>query len=149
MNFKTIVRLAEIMSEHGLTGLEVKEKDTEIRLSRAPGAPPAATPAPAPAPKPAATAPTPPAEPAAPVTRFITAPMPGTFYTSSAADAPAYIAEGDVVKPDTVVCIVEAMKVMNEVKAETAGIVTRILAVNGQAVEYGQKLFEITPDAPA
>ena len=75
--------------------------------------------------------------------RYITAPMLGTFFSAATPDAPAFVAEGDEVTPDTVVCIIEAMKVMNEIKAETSGTITKILVPNGSPVEFGQKLFEI------
>ena len=160
MEFKTITRLAEIMARQGLTELEVKDKETSIRLCRpassadasSPAAmaaaepaasAPAVTPAPAvaAAPKPAAASGVAPV--AAPPVNYVTSPMPGTFFSSSAPEAPAFVALGDKVKPDTVVGIVEAMKVMNEVKAEVTGTITKIYVANGSPVEFGQRLFEI------
>ena len=73
--------------------------------------------------------------------RYITAPMLGTFFSAATPEAPAFVAEGDVVTPDTVVCIIEAMKVMNEIKAETSGVVKKVLVDNAMAVQYGQPLF--------
>jgi acetyl-CoA carboxylase biotin carboxyl carrier protein len=73
--------------------------------------------------------------------------MVGSFYRAPAPDADAFVEVGDEVGPDTVVCIIEAMKVMNELKAEVEGVVTAIRAENGEAVEYGQALFEIRPKA--
>ena len=75
----------------------------------------------------------------------IKSPIVGTFYTAPAPDADPFVKVGDTVHPDTVVCIVEAMKVMNEIKAEKAGTIRRIVAENGMPVEYNQPLFEIDP----
>ncbi len=76
----------------------------------------------------------------------IKSPIVGTFYQAPAPDAPAYVKVGDRVTPDTVVCIVEAMKVMNELKAECSGTIAKISAENAQTVEYGQVLFLVKPD---
>jgi len=73
----------------------------------------------------------------------ITSPMVGTFYTSSGPDSEAYISIGDTVSDDTVVCIVEAMKIMNEIKAEISGTIEQICVQNGQPVEFGQELFKV------
>ncbi|MFW6032924.1 MAG: acetyl-CoA carboxylase biotin carboxyl carrier protein, partial [Phycisphaeraceae bacterium] len=81
---------------------------------------------------------------AAPTGKTIDSPMVGTFYSSPTPDAKAFVAVGDTVEPDTVVCIIEAMKVFNEIKAETSGTITKVLVENGQAVEFGQPLFEIS-----
>lgn len=152
MNIKNIIRLAEIMNQHGLTEVEIKEADSCLRLSR--GVPAAFTAAQA---TPAVTvaAPLPPdeAKQTAPADtesgagtegRFITAPMPGTFFASSAPDKEPYVTAGSRVTPQSVVCIVEAMKVMNEVKAECDGTIKQVLVANGSPVEYGQRLFELS-----
>ena len=76
----------------------------------------------------------------------VVAPMVGTFYGAPSPDAESYVAEGDVVDEETVVCILEAMKVMNEIKAEKRGRVVEVLAENGDAVEYGQVLFRLDPN---
>jgi acetyl-CoA carboxylase biotin carboxyl carrier protein len=76
----------------------------------------------------------------------IKSPIVGTFYATPSPDSEPYIEIGSSVSPQTVVCIIEAMKVMNEIKAETSGTVTEILVTNGQAVEYGQVLFRLRPD---
>jgi acetyl-CoA carboxylase biotin carboxyl carrier protein len=73
----------------------------------------------------------------------ITSPMVGTFYSSASPDAPPYVSVGQEVTEDTVVCIIEAMKVMNEIKAEMRGVVTEVVAENGKPVQYGQPLFRI------
>ncbi len=101
----------------------------------APGAPaPQAAPSAAPAAKPAATAPAGPS---------IDSPMVGTFYSRPNPDAKAFVTPGQSVSPDSVVCIIEAMKVFNEIKAEKAGVIESMLAKDGQAVEFGQKLFSL------
>jgi acetyl-CoA carboxylase biotin carboxyl carrier protein len=76
----------------------------------------------------------------------ISSPMVGTFYAAAAPDAEAYVRVGDRIRADTVVCIVEAMKVMNEIKAEVSGVIEKILVENGQPVEFGQPMFMIRPD---
>jgi len=73
----------------------------------------------------------------------ISSPLVGTFYSAPTPEAAHFVSVGSVVGPDTVVCIVEAMKVMNEIKAEKSGTITKVLVSNGAAVEYGQPLFEI------
>ncbi|RAK22333.1 acetyl-CoA carboxylase biotin carboxyl carrier protein [Anoxybacillus vitaminiphilus] len=76
----------------------------------------------------------------------ITSPMVGTFYAAPSPDAPPYVKVGDKVKPDTVVCIVEAMKLFNEIEAEVSGEIVEVLVKNGQLVEYGQPLFLVKPE---
>ncbi|MCI5052613.1 MAG: acetyl-CoA carboxylase biotin carboxyl carrier protein [Simkaniaceae bacterium] len=134
MNFKEIEKYTKEMERLGLRRLTfTDDKGNEVTLERD-GAP-AYHPAPAAAP----------ATQAAPAQEgtFIKSPMVGTFYTSPAPSDPAFVQVGDVVNEETVVCIVEAMKVMNEVKAGTSGTIKRILLDNMQAVEFGTKLFEI------
>ena len=76
-------------------------------------------------------------------TFVIKPPMVGTFYSAASPDSPAFIKLGDTVSSDSIVCIIEAMKVMNEIQAETRGTVSEILVENGEAVEYGQPLFKV------
>ena len=76
----------------------------------------------------------------------IKSPIVGTFYATPSPDAEHYVEVGSTVEPQTVVCIVEAMKVMNEIKAEVSGAIVEVLVTNGQAVEYGQVLFKVKPD---
>ena len=102
---------------------------------------PAAQPASAPAPT--ASAPAPAAAPAASGGIEIKSPMVGTFYSSPSPDSPAFVSVGQEITPDTVICIIEAMKVMNEVKAEVAGTVTEICADNGKPVQFGQVMFRL------
>lgn len=83
----------------------------------------------------------------APAEVEIRSPIVGTFYRAPAPDAPPYVEVGSEVNPDTVVCIIEAMKVMNEIKAEVRGVITEVLVENGMPVEYGQPLFRVRPTA--
>jgi len=76
----------------------------------------------------------------------ITSPIVGTFYATPSPDSEPYVEVGTVVNPQTVVCIIEAMKVLNEIKAETSGTIVEVLVTNGQAVEYGQGLFKVRPE---
>lgn len=75
----------------------------------------------------------------------VTSPMVGTFYTSPNPDSPAFVSVGTAVGPDTTVCLIEAMKVFNEIKAEVSGTIERVLVESGKPVEYGQKLFMVRP----
>ncbi|MBL7184708.1 MAG: acetyl-CoA carboxylase biotin carboxyl carrier protein [Phycisphaerae bacterium] len=77
----------------------------------------------------------------------ITSPIVGTFYATPSPDSEPYVEIGTVVNPQTVVCIIEAMKVLNEIKAETGGTIVEVLVTNGQAVEYGQPLFKVKPES--
>ncbi len=94
---------------------------------------------------PLAGAPTGASEPAAsaPTGKDVVSPMVGTFYSSPAPDSPVYVNVGDTVMPETVVCIIEAMKVMNEIKAEVSGTITELLVENGKPVQFGQPLFRV------
>jgi acetyl-CoA carboxylase biotin carboxyl carrier protein len=98
---------------------------------------------PAPASAPAASAPAPAETPATPSGIEIKSPMVGTFYSSPSPDSPIFVSVGQEITPDTVICIIEAMKVMNEVKAEVAGTVTEICAENGKPVQFGQVMFRL------
>jgi acetyl-CoA carboxylase biotin carboxyl carrier protein len=160
MDIRWLQRLARLMQQAELSDLEVEDKNegVRVRLQRgsreAPAAAPvvhvtqAATPAPvsAPAapvalasPEHAAAAPSGPP----PGTQPFVSPMVGTFYRASSPEAEPFVAVGSTVKPDTVLCIIEAMKVMNEIKAECSGTVAEVLAENGEPVEFGQPLFLI------
>ena len=154
MDIKLINKLAKLMEAHDLAELEVEEEGHHVHLKRGGPAPvtvttlPAATVGPAPA---ASTDPVA-AEPATPGetgeeegTVEFTSPLVGTFYRAASPDADPFSVEGDVVDEDTVLCIVEAMKVMNEIKADGSYRVVRILVENGEPVEYGQALFLLAP----
>ena len=151
LNLDEIRELAELVNEHGFTDFEFENENIRVRLSKQVNTPVFAAPVQqqvAPAPAQAAQAPTADAAPAAVVDEDaglhkITSPIVGTFYRSPAPDKPSYVSEGSKVSPETVVCIVEAMKLMNEIQAETSGEVVKIYVENGQPVEYGQPLFGI------
>jgi acetyl-CoA carboxylase biotin carboxyl carrier protein len=152
-DIRKIRRLVELMKESDLTEIDLQQGDTRVRLRRvgetvaiAPGARPA-TAAPAASP-PAAEAPRPAAQPAAAKPDeehivLIRSPMVGTFYAASDPDSPAYAKVGDPVGPETVVCIVEAMKVFNQIPAEVSGRIVAVLVENGEPVEYGQPMFKV------
>ena len=145
------------MRKNSLTEFEYEKDGTKIRIQRGPDGKPQvfssspnllATPTLVPiptalpsAPLAPSPAPTPPAE----SLPTINSPMVGTFYGSPAPDAPAYISVGTAVTPESVVCIIEAMKVMNEIKAEMSGTITEILVESGKPVEFGKPLFRIRP----
>ena len=133
-------RLAKLLDELRLTEAEVSMGDMRVRVQRA-AAPAAAAP------------PAPPAlpDPVVVVERpsnmvAVEAPMVGTFYRASAPTAEPYVREGDAVKEGQIVCVIEAMKLMNEIEAKVAGRVAKILVENGHGVEYGQPLFLIEPE---
>ncbi len=161
-NLKQVLELLELMKEHSLEEVEFEQGDVRIKLRKSgsssggpqmiaapmpmahvPAAPPAVPLNPQAVPAPEAAA-----EPAE-GTAEITSPMVGTFYRSPAPDADAFVSEGDAVSADSVVCIIEAMKVMNEIKAEMEGEVVKILVENGESVEYGQPLMVIRKHNPA
>lgn len=137
------------MKRSELSEFEFEEEGFKLRLSRKNGDAPqiiqAAPIAPAPVAAPALAAA--PAAPAAPVEEkgisIVKSPMVGTFYTAGSPESPAFVKIGDKVGVDTIVCIIEAMKVMNEIQAEISGTITEVLVENGEAVEYGQPLFKV------
>ena len=171
LDIRKLKELIRLMVENELTEIDLKdEKETVslrregsqtpvVQVSPAPAAPPAApapiapaapaTPA-APAPAPAAPAPAaaPAAEPSPADTsnlEQITSPMVGTFYSAAKPESPAFANVGDTVTADTTVCIVEAMKIFNEIKAEQSGVIEKVLVSNGDSVEFGQALFLVRP----
>lgn len=144
--------LIELMVEHDLSELRIRQGDVAISLRRGPcgevtfhpglHAPPPVHPGPAPAP----------IQPAVPDTPEestglvpISSPMVGTFYGASDPDSPPFVRIGSEVTPDTPVCIIEAMKVFNEIKAEVSGTIEQILVQNDQPVEFGQPLMMVRP----
>jgi acetyl-CoA carboxylase biotin carboxyl carrier protein len=165
MDLKEIKSVIDLMTKNGLSEFEVEKGDFKLRVKRGPGGEwTTSTPSPGPqvvhhhgsigafatAPAPVAAAPaasalTTPAAAASPSAGLpqIVSPMVGTFYTSPSPDSPPYITMGQEVTEDTVVCIIEAMKVMNEIKAETRGIIVEVLAQNGKPVEFGKPLFSV------
>jgi acetyl-CoA carboxylase biotin carboxyl carrier protein len=146
VDIKEIKALIDLMKKNGLTAFEMEKDGFRIALAKESGFQPAvayAAPAPLPAPHAAPTATSAAPAPAASSGKEIPSPMVGTFYTSPSPESPAFVTVGQEVTPDTVVCIIEAMKVMNEIKAEVAGTIAEIAAENGQPVQFGQALFRL------
>jgi acetyl-CoA carboxylase biotin carboxyl carrier protein len=141
-------RLASVLSELGLSEVEVESADVRVRVQRTSVAPAVVAPAAVAAPSGTASPDRPlVAEVGGPALVTVEAPMVGTFYRASSPTADPYVQEGDVVKEGQVLCIIEAMKLMNEIESKTAGRVARILVENSQPVEYGQPLFLIDPQS--
>lgn len=139
MELKELKSLLKLMEGSDLEELELEEEGRRIRLRRRGTTTVVAAPAPA-APAGAAA----PREDAGGLTP-IASPMVGTFYRAPAPGAPPYVAEGDTISKGAVVCIVEAMKLMNEIESEVTGRIAKILVENGQPVEFGQTLFLVAP----
>ena len=148
MDLRKLKTLIDLVSESNISELEIAEADGKVRIVKAsaqaaPVAPPMvhaapltfAAPAERPAPEPAAAP--------APTGNVVKSPMVGTFYRSASPGADAFVEIGSVVKVGEPICIIEAMKIMNEIEADKSGTITRILCENGQAVEFGQPLFVI------
>jgi acetyl-CoA carboxylase biotin carboxyl carrier protein len=151
MDIRKVKKLIELLEESGIAEIEISEGEESVRISRYPqgmaiAAPQmmAPMPAPAAAPPPAATASAPaPAAPAANADNVVTAPMVGTFYAAPAPGAKPFVEVGDEVKSGDVLCIIEAMKMMNQIESDKAGRVASVMARNGEPVEFGQPLFVI------
>jgi acetyl-CoA carboxylase biotin carboxyl carrier protein len=154
MDIKEIKRLVKLMIDNDLTEMNIVDGDQKISLKRGPGDQgrvvmepviPHASPAPI-----AASTPAPVHQAGAPEPESnlidVTSPMVGTFYNSASPDSDAFVTVGETINDDTVVCIVEAMKVMNEIKAECCGRIAEICVTNAQPVEFGQVLFRLTPN---
>ena len=145
MDIEVIKKLVELMVSNGLTELDISDGDSKVSLRRHQGQvviAPAMTSA---APAPAAVAAGAPAPAAAENLIEVKSPMVGTFYSAPSPDSDPYVAAGTNVSPDSVVCIVEAMKVMNEIRAECSGTIVQICVRNAQPVEYGQVLYKVRP----
>ncbi|MDF1849754.1 MAG: acetyl-CoA carboxylase biotin carboxyl carrier protein [Verrucomicrobiales bacterium] len=154
MDFKDIKKIVELMDQHGLSQFKLEQDETKLELKKggeidmqavqqilasAPApqaAAPAAPAAGAPAAAPAASGP-----PAG--TEEVTSPMVGTFYTAPSPDSDPFVKVGDKVSADSTVCIIEAMKVMNEIKSEISGEIVELLVENGTAVQFGEPLFRV------
>jgi acetyl-CoA carboxylase biotin carboxyl carrier protein len=158
MDLKEIKAVIDLMTRNGLSEFELEKGDFKLRVKRGPTGEWITTTAPvsqaasisqhappASAPVSAASAPLIAATPAPSSHSQIVSPMVGTFYRSPSPDSAAYVEVGQEVNEDTVVCIIEAMKVMNEIKAETRGIIVEVLAQNGKPVEFGKPLFSVNP----
>jgi acetyl-CoA carboxylase biotin carboxyl carrier protein len=154
MDLRKLKTLIDLVSESNVSELEITEAEGKVRIVKSVGAAPmvyaaplapamaAAAPAPAAA-TPAATAAEPTPAPAADSGHPVKSPMVGTFYRAASPGAKPFVEVGTVVKQGDPVCIIEAMKILNEIEADQSGTITQILAENGQAVEYGQPLFVI------
>jgi acetyl-CoA carboxylase biotin carboxyl carrier protein len=150
MDLRKLKTLIDLVSESNISELEIAEADGKVRIVKAPqgvptghavttpvAVPHVAPPAPAVVAAPAVT------EPKAETGHVVKSPMVGTFYRSASPGADAFVEIGSVVKAGEPVCIIEAMKIMNEIEADSAGTIREILCENGQAVEFGQPLFVI------
>jgi acetyl-CoA carboxylase biotin carboxyl carrier protein len=142
---KKVRKLIELMKEHDLSELDLKQADNRVRIRRGGEVVAYSAPA-APVARPAAPAGG--GEPAAPDRSVvIKSPMVGTFYKASGPDSPVFVKVGDRIGPEKTVCIVEAMKVFNEIPAGVSGQVVAILVENGAPVEFGQPLIKVDPEA--
>jgi acetyl-CoA carboxylase biotin carboxyl carrier protein len=149
MDIRKIKKLIELLEESGLAEIEISEGEESVRIARFSQGPasapqprhiavPPAGPAPGPAPAAQQAA-----APAARDENLVTAPMVGTFYASPAPGAKSFVEVGQEVRVGQVLCIIEAMKMMNQIESERAGKVVAVLAKNGEPVEFGQPLFAI------
>ena len=145
MDLRKLKKLIDLVQESGIAELEVTEGEEKVRIARGGAvtvaqaqAASAAAPATAPAPAPAA-----PEPPAASDGHAMKSPMVGTFYRAPSPDAKPFVEVGQVVKEGQTICVIEAMKLMNEIEADASGTVKAVLVENGQPVEYGQALFII------
>lgn len=152
MDIRKVKKLIELLEESGIDELEIKEGEESVRISRHSKTPAQQFYAPAPmhaqTPAPVAAAPVAAAAPAAPVAPVLNgtvarSPMVGTFYRKSSPTSPSFVEVGQTVKKGDTLCIVEAMKMMNHIEAETSGVIESILVEDGQPVEYDQPLFTI------
>ena len=149
MDLRKLKTLIDLVSESSISELEITEAEGKVRIVKAgvaapapaPVMQPAAAPAPVAAAAPLAAPPVAPEAPAEPEGRAIKSPMVGTFYRSASPGGKAFVEIGSEIKEGEPVCIIEAMKIMNEIEADTSGKIVRILCENGQAVEFGQPLF--------
>ncbi len=137
------------MEKHGLTEVSLKTGETQWKLRRGPEAVPGFPALPAYPPAPPAPA-TPPSAPVAPTAAgaayegiVIKSPTVGTFYAAAGPDDPPFATVGTRVEPDTIVCLVEAMKVFNQIPAEVSGVIAEVLVKNGDSIEFGQPLFRV------
>ena len=151
MTIEEIRELIELLTETGVAELEVQRGDNRVRIRKsfavetdtviAPGVPaPAASKG-----TPKSDAPASPPAKAQPEPIYAKSPIVGTFYEAASPDTPPFVRIGEEVRPGTVLCIIESMKLMNEIEAEVAGIIESKLVQNGQPVEYGEALFGIRP----
>ena len=147
MDLRKLKTLIDLVSESNVSELEITEAEGKVRIVKSSGAPlvmqqPTMMMA-APVAAPIAAAPGVEVTAAAPAGHAVRSPMVGTFYRSSSPGAKSFVEVGSLVKEGETICIIEAMKILNEIEADKSGTVTKILSENGQAVEYGQPLFMI------
>ena len=148
IDIRKLKELVRLMVENDLSELDLQDQEETVTIKRGSAVPVVSA---APTPRAAAGAPAEaePADNAAPASDAglipVESPMVGTFYSAANPDTPPFVQVGAAISPGTVVCLIEAMKVFNEIKAETAGTVERVLVSNGDAVEFGQKLFLVRP----
>jgi len=158
IDLETLKSLVQLMVENDLAELDVRDGEEVVKLRRGvaqqmlDAAQPSQQP-PAPAPHPSSAPPAPQGQARSAAAKeadegleTIDSPMVGTFYAKPNPDNPAFVKVGDRVNPDSVVCLIEAMKVFTEVKAETSGVIEKILVKDSDAVEFGQSLFQVRPD---
>jgi len=153
MDLRKLKTLIDLVSESNVSELEITEAEGKVRIVKAPPVVASVSAPMAVAPVVAAVAPAPvaadsaaaaaPVAPPTPAGHVVKSPMVGTFYRSSAPGAKPFVEVGSAVKQGETVCIIDAMKILNEIEADMSGTITRILCENGQAVEYGQPLFVI------
>ncbi|HEX4416082.1 MAG TPA: acetyl-CoA carboxylase biotin carboxyl carrier protein [Lacipirellulaceae bacterium] len=150
---RRVRKFIELMNEHDLAEIDLRQGDQRLRLRRGPEAITMATmPSMPMAPAPSISSGGSSAGKAAPApaddskATFIKSPMVGTFYSAANPDSPAFVKVGDHVGPETTVCIIEAMKVFNEIPAECAGRIAAVLAQNGDAIEFNQPLYRVEPE---
>ena len=153
MDLRKLKTLIDLVSESNVSELEITEAEGKVRIVKGPvggpvvmAAPVAAAPAAVAAPVAAAAAPaavSPAAEPTAETGHTVKSPMVGTYYSASSPEAKPFVQVGSVVKAGDTICIIEAMKILNEIEADHSGTISKILVDNGQAVEYGQPMFII------
>jgi len=154
MDLRKLKKLIDLVQESGIGEIEITEGEEKVRISRqgpggapimmaAPGMQPMAMPAAAGTAAPAAAAPPAPAAPAEPQGHVVKSPMVGTFYRAPSPGAPSFAEVGQAVTKGQTICIIEAMKLLNEIAADATGTIKSILVENGQPVEYGQGLFVI------
>lgn len=149
MDLRKLKKLIDLVQESGIAELEITEGEEKVRVVRGGGVTitsSGASASPAPAGTPAAPAAAPAAPPAAaseaaPEGHVVKAPMVGTFYRAPSPDAKPFVEVGQTIKEGQTICIIEAMKLMNEIEADASGVVKAVLVENGQPVEYGQPLF--------
>ena len=143
MDLRKLKKLIDLVQESGIGELEITEGEEKVRIVRAGAVAQSTAPAlPAPVEAPAAAKPADPGPPA-PDEHVVKAPMVGTFYRSPSPEAAPFVEVGQNVKEGQTICVIEAMKLMNEIEVDSTGVIRAILVENGQPVEYGQPLFII------